>query len=72
MSFDSYEAAWVELSKYQRFGLSKLRNYFELRDIHEIRMVYNELFTRKKYIKKQNDLVSKTFEFYFSNIFLPY
>ena len=52
MSFDSYEAAWVELSKYQRFGLSKLRNYFELRDIHEIRMVYNELFTRKKYIKK--------------------
>ena len=43
---------WVDLSKYQRFGLSKLRNYFELRDIHEIRMVYNELFTRKKYIKK--------------------
>ena len=48
VSFDSYEAAWVDLSKYQRFGLSKLRNYFELRDIHEIRMVYNELFTRKK------------------------
>ena len=52
VSFDSYAAAWVDLSKYQRFGLSKLRNYFELRDIHEIRMVYNELFTRKKYIKK--------------------
>ena len=73
VSFDSYEAAWVDLSKYQRFGLSKLRSHFELRHIHEICMVYNELFTRKKNLfKKQRDLVSKLFGFYFPNIFLPY
>ena len=36
VSFDSFETAWVDLSKYQRFGLSKLQNHFELRDIHEI------------------------------------
>ena len=46
---------------------------FELRHIHEICMVYNELFTRKKNLfKKQRDLVSKSFGFYFPNIFLPY
>ena len=38
VSFDYFETAWVDLSKHQRFGLSKLRNHFELRDIHEIRL----------------------------------
>ena len=38
VSFDYFETTWVDLSKYQRFGLSKLRNHFELRDIHEIRL----------------------------------
>ena len=36
VSFDYFETTWVDLSKYQRLGLSKLRNHFELRDIHEI------------------------------------
>ena len=38
VSFDYFETTWVNFSKYQRFGLSKLRNHFELRDIHEIRL----------------------------------
>ena len=38
VSFDSLETAWVDSSKYQIFGISKLRNYFDFRDIHEIRL----------------------------------
>ena len=55
---DSFETAWVDLLKYQRFGLSKFRNHFEPRDIHEIRLglqwaIYKEKFYVKKWKAKR-------------------
>ena len=48
VSFDSLETAWVDLSKYQRFGISKLRNHFDFRDIHEIRLGLQWAIYKKK------------------------
>ena len=53
VSFDSFETAWVDFLNNQRFGLSKLRNHFELRDIHEICLgLQDTIYKEKLYVKK--------------------